>query len=245
MSEKVAPTVIDRSAMLHVLNEGLSIDPRRSAVITIDCHRGHLDPAVATMPVAPEVAASVVAATARLVRLARSRGMPVIHVILQNRILPDGTSEPLRNPFWAAVEGANQMLTPERKSTISRHNLVGSVQAQLMPELGPEPSDIMITTKRRLSVYRDTDLDLTLKELDVDTVILAGINTNTCVMCAAFESLNRDLTTVVVSDCVHSMYGDDLHFFGLQNIARCLGWVLSLEELEAKVGAGQAAVPAI
>jgi nicotinamidase-related amidase len=103
----------------------------------------------------------------------------------------------------------------------------------------------MITTKRRLSVYRDTDLDLTLKELDVDTVILAGINTNTCVMCAAFESLNRDLKTLVVSDCVHSMYGDDLHFFGLQNIARCLGWVLSLEELEAKVGAGQAAVPAI
>ena len=245
MSEHVAPTVIDRSTMLRVLNEGLSIDPRRSAVITIDCHRGHLDPAVATMPVAPEAAASVVAATARLVRLARSRGMPVIHVILQNRILPDGTSEPLRNPFWAAVEGANQMLTPERKSTISQHNLVGSVQAQLMPELGPEPSDIMITTKRRLSVYRDTDLDLTLDELDVDTVILAGINTNTCVMCAAFESLNRDLKTVVVSDCVHSMYGDDLHFFGLQNIARCLGWVLSLEELEAKVGAGQAAVPAI
>lgn len=240
MSELTQPPTVDRSDMLRLLNEGLRIDPHRTAVITVDCHRGHLDPAVATMPVAPEAAASVVAATARLLGLARRSGMAVVHVILRNRILPDGTSEPLRNPFWAAVEGANQMLTPNRESTISRHNLVGSVQTQLMPELGPEPGDIVIDTKRRLSIYRDTDLDLTLRELGVDTVVLAGINTNTCVLCAAFESLNRDLQTIVVSDCVHSMYGDDLHFFGLQNIARCLGWVLTLEELTAKVGAATA-----
>jgi nicotinamidase-related amidase len=221
--------------MLRLLNEGLEIDPRRTAVVTIDCHRGHLDPEVATMPVAPEAAAAVVAGTARLLGLARGSGMAVIHVILQNRIFPDGTSEPLHNPFWAAVEGANQMLTPERESTISRHNLAGSVQTQLMPELGPGPTDIVINTKRRLSIYRDTDLDLTLRQLRVDTVILAGINTNTCVQCAAFESLNRDLKTIVVSDCVHSMYGDDLHYFGLQNIARCLGWVLTVDEVAAKL----------
>ena len=229
------PPVVDRSEMLRVLNEQLEIDPRRTAVITIDCHRGHLDPAVATMPVAPEAAASVVAGTARLLRLARSSGMAVVHVILQNRVFPDGTAEPMHNPFWAAVETANQMLTPERESTISRHNIVGSVQTQLMPELGPEPTDMVINTKRRLSIYRDTDLDLTLRQLGADTVILVGINTNTCVQCAAFESLNRDLKTIVVSDCVHSMYGDDLHFFGLQNIARCLGWVLTVDEVTAKV----------
>ncbi|HVB77193.1 MAG TPA: cysteine hydrolase [Candidatus Nitrosotalea sp.] len=229
------PPAVDRSAMLALLNQNLTLDPRRAAVITIDCHRGHLDPAVATMPVAPDVARAVVSATTRLVELARANSMAVIHVMLQNRILPDGTSEPMHNPFWAAVEGANQRLTPERESTISRHNLVGSVQAQLMPELGPAPTDVVINTKRRLSIYRDTDLDLVLRELGIDTVVLAGINTNTCVMCAAFESLNRDLTTIVISDCVHSMYGDDLHYFGLQNISRCLGWVLTVDELAAKV----------
>ncbi|HUZ88853.1 MAG TPA: cysteine hydrolase [Candidatus Acidoferrales bacterium] len=229
------PPMVDRSQMLRLMKEQLVIEPEGTAVITIDCHRGHLDPEIATMPVAPEVAAAVVGATARLLSLARASGMPVIHVILQNRILPDGTSEPMRNPFWASVEAANQMLTPDRESTISRHNLVGSPQTQLMPELGPEPSDIVINTKRRLSIYRDTDLDLTLRELGIGTVILAGINTNTCVLCAAFESLNRDLKTIVVEDCVHSMYGDDLHYFGLQNISRCLGWVVSLDELTAKL----------
>ena len=218
------------------LNAGLAIDPRRAAVITIDCHRGHLDPEVATMPVPAEAAARVVEGTAALVRLARAQGMAVIHVILANRVLPDGTPEPMHNPFWRAVEAAGQQLTPDLPSTISRHNLVGSPQTELMPELGPEPGDIVIDTKRRLSVFRDTDLDLTLSELGVDTVVLAGINTNTCVQCAAFEATNRDLRCVVVSDCVASMYGEDLHVLGLENIARCLGWVVGLDELTTKLG---------
>ena len=107
-----------------------------------------------------------------------------------------------------------------------------------MPQLGPEPGDVVIDTKRRLSIFRDTDLDLTLRELGVDTVVFAGINTNTCVQCAAFEAINRDLKCVVVADCVASMYGEDLHVLGLQNIARCLGWVLELDELRAKIAEG-------
>jgi nicotinamidase-related amidase len=236
----MTPQIVDRSEMIRLVNDALTVEPKRTAVVTVDCHRGHLDPEVATMPVGPEEAARVVAGTARLLEFARGAGMGVIHVILQNRVLPDGVPEPMRNPFWSAVESVNEQLTPERESTISGHNLVGSVQTELMPELGPEPTDIVISTKRRLSIFRDTDLDLTLHELGVDTVVLAGINTNTCVLCAAFESLNRDLKTIVISDCVHSMYGDDLHVFGLQNIARCLGWVLTVDELIAKAGARRA-----
>jgi nicotinamidase-related amidase len=227
--------IIDRSAMTERMNQALVIDPARTALVTVDCHRGHLDPAVATMPVAAERAAAVVAATARVLRLARERGMPVIHVILTNRILPDGKAETTRNPFMRTVESIQQSLTPDLPSTISGHNLVGSIQTQLMPELGPEPTDILLTTKRRLSIYRDTDLDITLRELDIEAVVLVGINTNTCVLNAAFETTNRDLKTIVVSDCVHSMYGDDLHEFGLQNVARCLGWVLTVDEFTAKI----------
>ena len=229
------PPVVDRGDMLRDLNHALEIDPRRTAVITIDCQRGHLDLAVATMPVAPQAAASVVSAMARLLRVARGCGMSVIHVLGQNRILPMGQPEALCNPFWAAVERTRHSLVPDRDSTLSRHNLVGTVQTQLMPELGPEPGDVLVDRKRRLSIYRDTDLDLTLRELGIDTVVLVGVDTSTSVLCAAFESLNRDLRTIVVSDCVRSLFGDDLHFFGLQNVARCLGWVLTVDELTAKV----------
>jgi len=230
-----APHVVDRRDFLRALNDALDIDPRRTAVITIDCQRSHLDLAVATMPVSPQAAATVVAATARLLRFARGCGMSVVHVLSQNRILPKGQPEALCNPFWAAVERSHHSLIPDRDSNVGRHNLVGTVQTQLMPELGPEPGDVLVDRKRRISIYRDTDLDLTLRELGVDTVVLAGVDTSTSVLCAAFESLNRDLRTIVVSDCVQSLFGDDLHFFGLQNVARCLGWVLTVDELMAKV----------
>lgn len=236
----VPPAVTRRTGMTEALKAGLEIDPRRTAIITVDCHRGHLDPAFATMPVAAGQAARVVAAAGRLLRAGRAAGIPVIHVILQTRVRADGTAESMSNPFWRAVETAEQSLTPELPSTVRGHNLAGSPQTELMPELGPEPGDIVIDTKRRLSIFRDTDLDLLLSGLGADTVVLCGINTNTCVLCACFEAFNRDLRVVVVSDAVASMYGEDLHFFGLQNIGRCLGWVVSLDEFLGRIGGREA-----
>jgi len=64
-----------------------------------------------------------------------------------------------------------------------------------------------------------------------------GINTNTCVLNTAFTAHNLNYRTVVLSDCVASMYGDDLHELGLQNIQRCLGWVISNDEFKQKIDA--------
>jgi hypothetical protein len=36
-------------------------------------------------------------------------------------------------------------------------------------------------------------------------------------------------------DCVASTYGDDLHVLGLQNVSRCLGWVLSNEQFRERI----------
>ncbi|MBI2756777.1 MAG: cysteine hydrolase [Chloroflexi bacterium] len=228
--------IIDRSAALDALKRQLTLDPRRTALVTVDLHRGHLDPDVATMPVPVEHARRVVQSAACLVRLARSLSIPVIHVILQNRRLPGGAAEQLHNPFWRAVEAAGVSLTPAGASTVERHNLPGSRGTELMPELGPEPGDYVIDTKRRLSAFHGTDLEITLRSLEVETILLIGVNTNTCVQCTAFDAFNRDFGVVVVADCVHSMYGDDLHLFGLQNIARAFGWVLSLDEVAEKLG---------
>ncbi len=229
-----------RSEMRKRLNEALRLDPARIAVLAIDTHRGHLDPEVATMPVAADIAAEVVAASERLLDATRSVGIPTVYLVMHNRIL-GGQSEYLRNPFWRAVEGAREQLTPDLPSTIKAHNLPGSTGIEVMPELAPLESDYVITSKHRLSSFIDTDLESTLRTLGVDTVILIGINTNTCVLCAAFEAFNRDYAVIVASDCVHSMYGDDLHEFGLENVARCFGWVLSVDEIAEKLGV---AVPA-
>jgi nicotinamidase-related amidase len=232
-----------RNEMTQQLNAELRLDPARTAVLAIDMHRGHLDPEVATMPVTAEIADAVIGASARLLAGTRALGIPTAYLVMHNRIL-DGESEYLRNPWWRAVESARQSLTPELRSTISGHNLPGSPQTELIPELGMGPEDYVINTKHRLSSWIGTPLESWLGLRNVDTLLLIGINTNTCVQCAAFEAFNRDYAAVVVSDCVHSMYGADLHNFGLENVARCFGWVLTVDEVLEKLSAATATAPA-
>jgi nicotinamidase-related amidase len=66
-------------------------------------------------------------------------------------------------------------------------------------------------------------------------LLLAGCNTNTCVLSTAFGAYNRGFRVVVISDCVASAYGNDLHQFALANVQRRLGWMLTLDELEEKL----------
>jgi nicotinamidase-related amidase len=233
-----------RDEMTERLNSELELEPSRTAVLAIDTHRGHLDPSVATMPVAADIAMEVVSASARLLSGTRVLGIPTAFLVMHNRTI-DGRSEYLHNPWWQAVESARQSLTPELRSTISGHNLPGSPQTEVMPEL-LAPDDYVIETKHRLSSWFGTPLESWLRIRGVDTLLLIGINTNTCVQCAAFEAFNRDYAAIVVSDCVHSMYGADLHDFALENVARCFGWVLSTDEVLAKLSAGRrAAVPSL
>lgn len=231
-----------RTEMRERMNARLRIHPATTAVLAIDTHRGHLDPEIATMPVAADAAAHVVDSSRRLLESTRRAGIATAFLVMHNRMI-GGQSEYLRNPWWREIEADRQSLTPDLPSTVKGHNLVGSPQTEVMPELAPTEDDVVITSKHRLSSFIDTDLESWLRARGIETVLLIGINTNTCVQCAAFEAFNRDYAVVVVSDCVHSMYGDDLHEFGLDNVARCIGWVLSVDQVVEKLEQGASQRP--
>jgi len=133
---------------------------------------------------------------------------------------------------------------PGKKSVLDQHNIEGSILTEVIPSLYNKETDYIIDNKKRLNCFTNTDLEHLLRILGVKTVVLTGINTNTCVLNTAFSALDRDFAVVVISDCVASMYGEDLHVFGLQNIARCIGWVLTVDEFEEKLKAGVAREPA-
>lgn len=204
------------------------LNPRTTAVLIIDMHRGHLDPGVATMPVSETDAVAVVSATCALLGKAKTLGIPTIHTILENRHIPGLGREGLNNPFRQALL-AEEARAPAYFTGLAEHNLQGSVRTEAMPGLDV---DYEIRTKRRLASFYGTDLDLLVRALGVTSLVIGGVNTNTCVMNAAFEAFNRDMHVVVVEECTASMYGDDLHEFGLANIRRCLGWVVSLSEID-------------
>ena len=234
--------IVDRSEMIRKMKTLLEINPSETAVVTVDMHRGHLDPAVATMPAAPQDSERVIRATERLLREARAAGVHVVHVVTVQRLIPGLGAEGRACPFWAKL---SQMVEsdrwiPGKKSTLDEHNIEGSILTQIIPSLYDRARDYVVDNKKRLNCFTNTDLEHLLRILGVKTVVLTGINTNTCVLNTAFSALDRDFAVVVISDCVASMYGDDLHVFALQNIARCIGWVLTLDEFVEKLKAGAA-----
>jgi len=237
-----AVEIVDRSTMTDKLRSGLVLKPRETAIVTIDMHRGHLDMDVATMAAKPDDAKRVIAAAKELLDLARARGVPVIHVKLVFRKIPGIGSEGMTQPFWHALHdmvSEEDRLTPGRRSTVDDHNIVGRPGTELIPELYAE-GDYVIDNKKRLDCFHGTDLKTLLEILGVSNVCLMGINTNTCVLNTAFTAFNNDYRVVVLSDCVASMYGDDLHVLGLQNISRCLGWTLDNAQFRDKLEEGAA-----
>jgi len=232
--------IVDRSEMRDQLASMLTLEPEKSAIVTIDMHRGHLDPEVATMPASAEDAERVIKAAEDVIDFARVHGVPIVHVKLVFRKIPGLGSEGMRAPFWKAlhdIQDEKNRLSPGRKSTVDDHNIMGSVQTEIIPSLYAE-GDYVIDNKKRLDCFMGTDLEGLLLSLGVENVCLMGINTNTCVMNTAFTAFNKDYRVIVMSDCVASMYGDDLHVLGLQNVARCLGWTLTNEEFKEKIAAG-------
>ena len=232
--------VEDFSAELAAMNEELEIDPAETAIVTVDMHRGHLDPELATMPAPREVQVRVVTAGARVLRAARTKGIPVVHVVLQWRPEEYGKYV-MRRPGGVLggillSKAVTDNPTPALRDGV-KHNLVGSRQTEVMPELW-EDGDYRIDNKKTLSPYRGTDLEFLLRAtLGVRNVILMGINTNTCVQNSGFDTLNLGFRPIFISDGIGSMYGEDLHAFGLLNAARCLGWVLSADEFLEKIDA--------
>jgi len=229
--------ILDRASLLAGLHKELHLDAKETALVTIDMHRGHLDMDVATMPARPEDASRVIRNARAALDFARRLEIPVIHVVLVYRKLKSLGSEGMASPYWKAMhaaQGETDRLTPGRKSTVREHNLEGSPGTQIIPELYRE-ADYVIDSKKRLDCFYGTDLRQLLDALSVRSVVLMGINTNTCVLNTAFTAFNFDYRVVVLSDCVASMYGDDLHVLGLQNVARCLGWVLTNDQFFQKL----------
>jgi nicotinamidase-related amidase len=61
----------------------LQLDPRKTAAVAIDMHRGHLDPAVATLPLPAERCGPVIKRAAALFEALRELTVPVIHVVTE------------------------------------------------------------------------------------------------------------------------------------------------------------------
>ncbi|MEX2328421.1 MAG: isochorismatase family cysteine hydrolase [Nitriliruptoraceae bacterium] len=201
------------------------VDEIRPAVLTVDVHRGHLDPEVATQPLPTDACTRVVAANIRLLDRARATGIPVVHVVTYYR---DG-AESAGNPFWRVIAD-----TDATRSNVLRHNLDAMPGVELMPGVLGD-GDHVVRTKKRYDCFLHTDLDFLLRRLDVNTLLITGVNTNSCVLTTVITASTRDYAPIVVTDCVGSVDGAEYHDPALKLIERAFGWAMDSDEALAAV----------
>jgi biuret amidohydrolase len=161
----------------------------RTALIVIDVQRGGLpDTPSAGIP-HMDGGDERLARTEALVEHARDVDVPVIFI--QEVHKPDGRD------FGRELDG-----------TEGPHCLEGAPETELAIE--PRPEEYLIR-KRRYSAFFATELDLVLRNLRIETVVLVGTLTDVCVHYTAADAHQLGYHVRVVTDCVGGSTPDAHH----------------------------------
>jgi nicotinamidase-related amidase len=135
-----------------------------------------------------------VVATARTaLEAARRHGLPVVHVRVAFR---NGTPEVSgRNMSFSALTD------PDRSGSTGTSGPMGmeSPGTQVIETLTPEAGDVVVV-KRRVSAFTGSDLEVVLRSLEVDHLVLAGIATSGVVLSTLREAADRDYRLTVLAD---------------------------------------------
>jgi len=102
-----------------------------------------------------------------------------------------------------------------------QHAVKGTQGASVIEELKQKEGDYTVE-KRRYSGFFETELDLLLRELGVDSLIFAGIATNICVQHTMADAYFRGYKIILPEDCVEA-FSDEEQKYGLDYAKRVYG----------------------
>jgi nicotinamidase-related amidase len=132
-----------------------------------------------------EHAEGLLAKLAEAVAAARSADVPVIYVRVAFR---PGTPEVSpRNQAFSRLAGSTDMAETSDATAIH-------------PAVAPQSGEIVVT-KRRVSAFAGSDLDVVLRALQIDSLVLTGIATSGVVLSTLRQAADLDFGLTVLSDC--------------------------------------------
>jgi ureidoacrylate peracid hydrolase len=125
---------------------------------------------------------------------------------------------------------SHRILPKSREERIKRRPICirGSWDAEIVQELKPNFDDHVVI-KRRDSVFQDTEVEVWLRSLGIDSIIFAGIDTSICVESSLRDAFNHGYDIVLISDATAS---NNLSHYNstLDNIRNYYGLVMNLDE---------------
>ena len=165
----------------------------RPALLVIDMQHDFLDEGV---PLEAAGGRDIIPALAATVAAARAAGVPVIYTLEAHR---PGRVDSGRE----ADPGMGKDYYPDGSEgrPLPEHCVEGTRGIEIVSELACAPGDLQVL-KRRYNCFLGSDLDLLLRGLRVETLLLTGVDSNVCVLWTAGEGFQRDYHVRVLEDCV-------------------------------------------
>lgn len=153
---------------------------KRPAVLVVDFINAYVTEGA--LLYAPDVVTAV-KETVDVLTLAREKNVPVLYTkVLYNKNFRDG------GVFI-------------QKVPVLRTMVEGEPLAEIVPELSPVESDIIIV-KQYASAFFGTSLAATLTSMGVDTLILTGCSTSGCIRASAVDGMQYGYRVIVPRECV-------------------------------------------
>ena len=192
------------------------VQPWRTAVVTSEVQNGVVGED-AILPELAEVARSgMIPALARLVKSARAAGVEVVHATYERRVDGKGGNSNARL-FNAVAEAPVKLVR-------------GTPAVKVVPEVGVEPTDMVLPRVHGLNPMSGTDLEPVQRNIGVSTSVVSGVFGNVAITNLVMEAVNRGFNVVVPRDAVCGVppaYADAV----IDNTLSLLATVTTVDEL--------------
>ena len=201
----------DRDKTLLPSNEVFDrwLNPKDTAIVCIDMHRGHVgDDAEITLDT-PRARARIPAHNL-FHALARDIEVPIIHAQHWQRYggIDDACSKHHnRGANWRVLY---DLYVPGFENKLMlEHSWEGTKWLDIMIE--EDPRDLYVRTKKRLSAFYPTDLEFLLHQMGIHNIVITGTMTDACDLSTAFDAANRDFRVIMPRDIVAGYSAESEH----------------------------------
>lgn len=194
----------------------MNLDPRKTALLIIDMQNDYAHPegVFHRNGLIIENLDQIIAHQKEVIDFCKRLKIPVIYLRWVIRV--DSEGKPVDSGLYTKV----------RPFLLKEGLRQGTWGAQCIEDLPAPDYDI---EKVRLSGFYNTNLEVLLRGLHVDTILISGIYTNQCVETTARDAWARDFNFVLLEDCMTSS-DISLHNASLRSVG-FLGSVLSSQEI--------------
>ncbi len=176
------------------------VEPAHTALVTCEMQRGIIGDHAALRDLADEVEATgMVGRCVDLLAAARAHRMVVAHALIVFRHDLKGTA--VNNPLLGRMTKNPDMIRQ------------GTPAAELLPELGPGPSDLVSVRHHGMSPFSGTSLDAWLRNSGVTTIVPVGVSVNEAIFGLCIEAANLGYRIALPVDAVAGhprSYADDV-----------------------------------